>query len=174
MIRTRLEYVVAGVIFIILITFLLNAVVHARTAVRDDLRKTDMTTLKHGMEMYYNQHIFYPTPPEGEISCTEVTDENSWLFSRQSPLLKEQHLDAIPHDVREGQGHIYRYCATDIQDAAAAGYYLEARLEVEQPDAIALDEDDARNFNYRILHEDGKILYRVCGGVETQCTPPAS
>ncbi|MEK7556707.1 MAG: hypothetical protein AAB538_01900 [Patescibacteria group bacterium] len=171
MTRPQIEYTIAGVIAIFLLALLLNAIVHARAAVRDDLRKTDVTTLKRGAEIYYNQHVFYPTPPSQEPGCTEVADEDSWLFSSASLLLREQHLDAIPHDVRESRGHTYRYCTTHIESGKTNGYFFEAQLEVEQPDTIALDEDETRNFTYRILHEDGKILYRVCGGTENQCTP---
>lgn len=171
MTRTQIEYSIAAVLAAILLAFLLNAVVHARAAVRDDLRKTDITTLKRGTEMYFNRYNFYHTPPHKQPSCTTVTEEDSWLFRGTSPLLKEQHLNAIPHDVRENRGHTYRYCATKIESGNTTGYYFEAQLEVEQPDVIALDEDETRNFTYRILHEDGKILYRICGGTETQCQP---
>ncbi len=171
MTRVQTEYTIAGAIAVILLAFLLNAFVHARAAVRDDLRRTDITALKQGAEMYYNQHVFYPTPPGKETACTHVGDENSWLFNGASSLFKEQHIDAIPHDVRESRGHTYKYCATDIQNNATAGYYFEAQLEVEQPAGAALDEDETRNFTYRVLHENGKILYRVCGGTETQCQP---
>lgn len=171
MTRPQIEYLAAGIISAILLVFLLNAVVHARAAVRDDLRRTDITTLKRGAEMYYNQHAFYPAPPENEPSCTEVSNENSWLFHPQSPLLKEQHINAIPHDVRESRGHTYKYCATHVESGHTIGYFFEAQLEVDQPEIVTLDEDETRNFTYRILHEDGKILYRVCGGTETQCQP---
>lgn len=64
----------------------------------------------------------------------------------------------------------YRYVVTKTQDQAASGYYIEAELEVEQLDQTAFDEDELRKYHFRILHEDNKILYRVCGGEETQCT----
>lgn len=174
MTRAQIEYIVAGTITVILLAFVLNAVIHARAAVRDDLRRADITSLKRGTEMYFNRHNFYPTPPDGQPGCTAVSEPNSWLFGSQSPLLKEQHINAIPHDVREGRGYRYSYCATEIQNSGTAGYYFEAQLEVDQPDTVALDEDETRNFHYRVLHENGKILYRVCGGAETQCDPATS
>lgn len=169
MTRAGLEYTIAAAVGCIVLMLLLSAVIHARAAVRDDLRRTDITTLKRGTEMYFNRHEFYQTPPDAKTGCTNVADENSLLFGGESLLLKEQHIDAIPHDVRESRDHTYRYCVTDIQNGAAQGYFFEAQLEVEQPDTVALDEDETRNFTYRILHEDSKILYRVCGGTETQC-----
>ena len=63
----------------------------------------------------------------------------------------------------------YRYVVTKTQDQAASGYYIEAELEVAQSDRTAFDEDEQRKYFYRILHKDGKTLYRVCGGDEKQC-----
>lgn len=169
MTRAQIEYMVAGIITMILVALLLNSVIHARAAVRDDLRKTDLSDLKRGSEMYFNQHMFYPAPLDHTLGCTSSDDPHSWFFGHKSPLLIEQRLNAIPHDVRETQGYTYRYCITDIQNETAAGYYFEAQLEVNQPDIVAVDEDETRNFTYRVLHEERKILYRVCGGTEKQC-----
>lgn len=171
MTRAQAEYLVATAIVALLLAFLVPALLNARAAVRDDLRRTDITNLKRAMETYNNTHNFYPAPATNQPGCTDTNDTDSWLFDDHSVLLKEQHMAAIPHDVREFRGHVYSYCATYVEDGQASGYYLEAQLEVEQPDIVAHDEDDQRNFDYRVLHEDGKILYRVCGGTETQCTP---
>ena len=171
MTRARREYIVLGAIGIIFLILLFNAVLTARTAVRDDLRRADITNLKRAAEMYFNRHNFYPTPPDKSIICTESSDQNSWLFGNASPLLQEQHIDALPHDVRESRGHIYRYCATKIPEEVTNGYFFEAELEIDEPETIAFDEDETRKFYYRVLHEDGKTLYRVCGGIETQCDP---
>lgn len=178
--RAHIEYLAAAAIAAIVLALLIPAILNAWAAVRDDLRRADITNLKHALEMYNNQHVFYPTPPsgaealrEGGPVCTRNDDVNSWLFGVASPLLKEQHIDALPHDVRESRGRAYSYCVTNIQNSATAGYYLEAELEVEQPDTVDHDYDETRNFDYRVLHEGGKILYRVCGGTETQCTPPS-
>lgn len=176
--HTQIEYTVATLMAVVLLALLASAMLNARAAVRDDLRKTDLTNLKRGIEMYNNQHNFYPAPPSEPSDmpkCTTVTDTSSWLFAGNSILLRGQYLNAIPHDVRESRGHIYMYCATDIlQGSQALGYYLEAQLEVKQPDIVAHDEDDLHNFDYRVLHDNGKILYRVCGGTENQCTPVKS
>lgn len=171
MTRAQWEYAAAAAIALLIIALLIPAILTARASIRDDLRRSDITNLKRAAEMYYNQHNFYPTPPGNQPSCTSVTEQDSWLFGGTSPLLKEQHINAIPHDVRESRGHTYRYCATQIAGGNIAGYFFEAQLEVGQPETVALDEDETRNFHYRVLREDGKILYRVCGGTETQCQP---
>lgn len=151
MTRAHWEYLIGTVIATALFTFLVPALLNARAAVRDDLRKTDIANLKHALEMYYNAHNAYPLAERG---CS--------LFTGDSQILKEKFIDAIPHDVRESRGHMYKYCVTD-------GYFLEAQLETAQPETIDHDDDEKRNYNYRVLHEDGKILYRVCGGEEKQC-----
>lgn len=171
MTRAKLEYVAVAAMSAALLLLLLPAMLHARADTRDDLRRTDLANLKRAAEMYFNQHAFYPTPAAGQAACTKGDDANSWLFGNESPLLKEQHIDAIPHDVREGRGHAYQYCVTDTVDNAAAGYYFQAQLEVDQPDTVDHDYDESRNYDYRVLHEDGQTLYRVCGGTEPQCTP---
>lgn len=173
MTRAQAEYLAATVIAAIVLALLIPAILNARAAVRDDLRRADITNLKHALEMYNNQHVSYPAPPGSQPGCTRSDDTDSWLFGDTSPLLKKQHINALPHDVRESRGHTYSYCVTNIQNSATAGYYLEAELEVEQPDTVDHDYDETRNFDYRVLHEGGKILYRVCGGTETQCTPPS-
>lgn len=173
MTRVHIEYAVVGGISSIVLALLLNALLYARTAIRDDLRRTDMANLRRAAEMYHNQHAFYPTPPDDKAGCTGTDDASSWLFGNESPLLKEQHIDAIPHDVREGRGHVYRYCVTAMTNTAASGYYFEAELEIAEPPTVDRDHDEARNYDYRVLHQDGTVLYRVCGGTESQCAPVA-
>ena len=169
--RAQTEYVVATLIVILLLILFVPAALTARAEVRDDLRRSDITNLKHAAEMFNNTYNFYPAPPPGAPPCTSSGESDSWLFGSKSPLLEGQHIDAIPHDVREGHGHVYTYCATEVRDGQALGYYFEAQLEVEQADRVDLDEDETRNFHYRILHDGNRILYRVCGGTEQQCTP---
>lgn len=65
----------------------------------------------------------------------------------------------------------YSYHVTSQEESGATGYFLEAQFEVEQKDQTTFDEDESRKFHYRILHQENKILYRVCGGTETQCQP---
>lgn len=146
------------------------SVLYARTAVRDDLRKQDITNLKRALEAYNNLHTFYITPPNGKVGCT-TSSSDSWFFGEHSPLIKEQFIDAIPHDVRESRGHIYSYCVTNIQKKTANSFYLEAELESNVPEGIFFDQDEQRKFDYRVLYENGKTLYRVCGGEEKQCKP---
>ena len=165
------EYVALGVIMIIFLVFLGNSLHQSRIAVRDDLRRQDITNLKRALEQYNNARNSYPTPPPEEDSCTATSDKSSWLFGSQSPLLNEQFIDAIPHDVRESSDRSYRYCVTEKQNGQAVGYFLEARLEVPQDNMIGFDEDEMRKFDYRIVNESNKTLYRVCGGTDTQCKP---
>jgi type II secretory pathway pseudopilin PulG len=148
----------------------LYSIFYARTAVRDDLRKQDITNIKHALEQYFNTHEFYVTSPENsqQLTCTQNSPD-SWLFSDASPLLREQFIDAIPHDVRESKGHVYRYCVTSLSRGKATGFYLEAQLESKAPVGVFFDEDEERKFGFRVLKENGKRLYRVCGGQETQC-----
>lgn len=174
--RAKIEYLIATCICVTLLILLALTGLRARAAVRDDLRRTDITNLKRAAEMYFNQHDFYPSPPEsGEITngtppvCTSSEQENSWLFGNSSPLLREGHINAIPHDVRETKGRVYMYCATRARAGETQGYFFQAHLEEDQPDEVNFDDDETRKFTYRILHENGQVLYRVCGGTETQC-----
>lgn len=68
----------------------------------------------------------------------------------------------------------YTYCVTQVEAGQTVGFYVEAQLEVPQPDTIGFDEDESRKFAYRIINENHRTLYRVCGGTETQCGQPDS
>lgn len=164
--KRELITIAGGTLFFLMIA--LFSISYARAAVRDDLRKQDMTNIKRALEQYYNAHEFYVSPPDGQISCTQSSPP-SWLFGDASPLLQEQFIDAIPHDVRESRGFTYTYCVTSLQGAYADGFYLEATLESNEPVGISFDEDEQRKFGYRVLRENGQRLYRVCGGKESQC-----
>ena len=167
--RAQREYSIIAALFMLGVFLAVNAIIAARTQVRDDLRRDDVTNIKRGLEMYYNKFNTYPSPPEYPLVCTQSNDQNSWFFGENSPLLKSQSIDAIPHDVREKANHIYQYCPTQVQNGEVSGYYIQAWLEVEQPSQTGFDEDEMRKFHYRIVTEQGKTLYRVCGGTEQQC-----
>lgn len=168
--RARYEYIAIAILGVFFLFFVGYGLLQARTQVRDDLRKNDITDLKRALEQYNNKIFAYPAPPNGELGCTS-TSPDSWLLGKASPLVSGHFIDAIPHDVRESKGHTYTYCATDVVGGKTISYYLEAQLEINEPDARAFDEDEQRKFDYRILHENGKVLYRVCGGEEKQCKP---
>lgn len=166
------EYMAAAALLIVILTVLFPALLHARAEVRDDLRRQDIAGLKRALELYNNQYTHYGTLPEHAPACTRVNDPGSWMFGKDSPLLKEQFIDAIPHDVRESREHTYEYCVTNRDEKRIVqGFYLQAQLEVDQEDTRARDEDEDRKFHYRVLHECNKVLYRVCGGTENQCQP---
>lgn len=166
--RELITIIAASILLLILGSV---SILHARTVVRDNLRKEDMTNLKRALEQYNNLHTLYVTPPDGKVGCTKSSSD-SWFFGESSPLLKEQFIDAIPHDVRESKGMVYSYCVTKIDNKRAISFYLEAMLESNHPEGIFFDEDEKRKFDYRILREDGTLLYRVCGGEEQQCKQP--
>lgn len=165
--RERMTVLVASILLLILGSY---SIVYSRTAVRDDLRRQDITNLKRSLEAYNNLHTFYITPPDAQLGCT-TSSSDSWFFGEESPLVKEQFIDAIPHDVRENKGFMYSYCVTGIQKRVTNSFYLEATLESNVPEGVYFDEDEKRKFDYRILYENGKTLYRVCGGEEKQCKP---
>lgn len=169
--RAQWESLVITAVMLLGVSLLASAFTAARAHVRDDLRRDDLTNLRQGIEMYYNKHVQYLAPPPSAPLCTNTNDPTSWLFADNSPLLKSQSINAIPHDVREKQGHTYQYCATNISNGAAGGYYLQAQLEVDQPSLKAFDNDEKRKHYYRILTEADAIFYRVCGGTEQQCRP---
>ncbi|HLD25485.1 MAG TPA: hypothetical protein VJC05_00385 [Candidatus Andersenbacteria bacterium] len=150
----RREYLVLVLLGLIGLGFLAPSLHTARAEVRDGLRRQDITYLKHSLEQFYNEHEFYPLAPE----CLTSTATNEWDF-----------IEVLPHDVKEADGFLYRYCVTSQNQLSATGYFLEAQLEVGQANTVAFDEDELRKFHYRILHAGNKILYRVCGGEEKQC-----
>lgn len=158
------------VIFALLaLFFIVPAFQAARAEVRDDLRRQDITNLKRALEGYNNIYTHYVTPPKAAAACT-TSSADSWFFGERSPLLKEQVLDVIPHDVREQAGLVYTYCVTQWdENGQAGGYYLQATLEQDALDMVGFDEDELRKFSYRIMHEAGRVQYRVCGGNEKQC-----
>jgi hypothetical protein len=127
--------------------------------------------MKRALEQYYNLHEFYVTAPSGKDECTQSSD-TSWFFGNTSPLLQEQLMDAIPHDVRESKGFTYSYCVTSTKNKKTTGFYLEAELESNEPEGAFFDEDELRKFDYLVLQENGRKVYRVCGGEDMQCKQP--
>lgn len=149
------EYLVLALLVGFFIAALIPSLLTTRAAVRDGLRKENITYLKRSLEDFYNQHATYPLPA---ATCITSTNPQDWNFA-----------PTLPHDVRESKGFAYRYCVTSRNSRGATGYYLEARFEREASDQQAFDEDEQRKFHYRILHANGQTLYRVCGGEEQQC-----
>lgn len=158
--RAQREYFFLTALALIYIAFLIPSLLTTRALVRDGLRLQDITYLKRSLEQYFNQHHHYPAI---RTPCLTTAEPEAWTF-----------IDVLPHDVREQRGFVYRYCVTSGTPQAAQGYFLEAQFEVNTRDTRAFDEDEQRKFHYRILHENGLTLYRVCGGQETQCRPPDS
>jgi type II secretory pathway pseudopilin PulG len=152
------EYAAVAILLTIFVAALIPSLLTARASVRDGLRKQDLTYLKRSLEQFYNEHEYYPAL--AGTNCLTTNRPDRWPF-----------IETLPHDVRETAGFIYRYCVTESDNAGATGYFLEARLEVDQPDQRTFDEDELRKFYFRILHQDGQTLYRVCGGEEKQCEP---
>lgn len=170
--RSTWELSCIGVIVVIAFGFFLNAFLYNREVVRDDIRRDDLTNLKHALEAYYNVYNVYPTSPQKTIDCTFSNDPQSWFFGNASPLFKAHVIDALPHDLHESTERRYAYCVTALDGTGnASGYYLEASLEVDAPDAVHFDEDEDRKFHYRIVHDHGVPFIRVCGGEEHQCQP---
>src|SRR3989344_6769753 len=149
------EYAVIAAVLLIFAAALVPSLIVARAEIRDSLRRQDITYLKRSLEQFYNEHEFYPALPDRD--CITSREPSQWPF-----------IETLPHDVREGKGFIYRFCITSTAAAGTNGYYLEAQLEVDQDDQRTFDEDELRKFYYRILHEGGKTLYRVCGGEAKQ------
>lgn len=151
------EYLVLAILIFIFVAALIPSLLASSALTRDGLRKQDITYLKRAMEDYYNVHLAYPLPRD---ACISSANPYLWTF-----------VSVLPHDVRESSGHRYRYCVTLSHAAGATGYFLEAQFETDSPDQRAFDEDEQRKFHYRIMHENGMVLYRVCGGEEQQCKP---
>lgn len=152
------EYLILTLLLAILLGFTIPSLLTARASVRDGLRRQDITYLKRSLEQFYNANEYYPLINGAD--CITSDNPSNWYF-----------IDTLPHDVREDDGHIYRYCVTDTDPAAggAIGYFLEATLEVDQPTGNFFDEDESRKFYYRQFTENDRTIYRVCGGTEMQC-----
>ena len=146
------------------------SMLETRTLVRDDLRQQDLAQLKRALEDYYNKHEYYVTAPSQKTECTSSNEPESWFFGDQSVLLKEKIVQALPHDLREPQGYVYRYCVTKLENNKTAGYFLEARFEGSRhKPGSGFDEDENRKYHFLIQNDQNQILYRVCGGTELQC-----
>lgn len=165
------ERITVAIFAIILLFLFAHAFLSMRTEIRDDIRRQDITNLKRALEQYNNKYTYYVSPPTTEPECTTSNDSASWFFGATSPLLTEKFIDALPHDVRESTTRSYRYCVTDVKHDHATGFFLEATLERPQTNTTAVDEDEQRKYEYRVLNESNHTLYRVCGGTETQCQP---
>lgn len=63
----------------------------------------------------------------------------------------------------------FEYVTTQTSGQQAVGYYLQTALEYSPSGNGGFDEDEARKYFYLIVQDHGRILYRVCGGLENQC-----
>src|SRR5687768_3132610 len=103
----RREYLVLAVLLIIFLVSLIPSLLTSRAHVRDGLRRQDITSLKRSLEQFYNEHEYYPPvrqagPAVDGASCITSLEPDRWPF-----------IEALPHDVRENNGFLYRYCITD-------------------------------------------------------------
>lgn len=170
MTTTQKELLILLVLTAIFLLALIPSLIEVRTLTRDDLRQQDMAHLKRAIEDYYNKHEYYVTSPSADTACTRSDDMQSWFFGKQSVLLKEKIVSALPHDLREQKGFAYRYCVTSLANGKTTGYFLEAQFEgTRYKPGSGFDEDEYRKYHFLIQKDQNQILYRVCGGTDLQC-----
>ena len=111
------------------------------------------------------------TPPEISSGAVPQRIREDWFFD--AFLRRETTLTGPLQIPKPRAGYPLRYCSTAVaekQDAGgplASGYFVEATLENIREDSVTFNTE--HNVAERTLNENGRTLYRICGGTETQC-----
>lgn len=92
---------------------------------RDAKRKQDIHQIQTALQLYYNDHGYYPYGSSADTTC----QQNNYYFSTCStppwiPGLTSSYIPALPVD-----SNGYQYIATCPNSGPPQGYFLGAKLE---------------------------------------------
>lgn len=172
----RFELRVIAALALLFATALLPALANARKEIRDGVRRAHGASIKHAIEMFFNNHEAYPAPPVRDRlpRCASSGKEDDWLFGRDGPLSREKFLTNLPRDPRFPRKRFIQYCVTEVDDRGATSWYLRMQLERRQRPRAAFNAETGHNFYYRVVAEDGAIFFDICGGTLRCGVPPGA
>jgi type II secretion system protein G len=132
---TLIELLVVIAIIGILATIVLVSLNTARTKARDVRRVSDLRQVALALEMYYDEHAYYP-PAAAANSCTNA----SW-DSMSTEIQTHGYMAQAPNDPTDTGNYVYAY-GTNAIGTSATDYDLRAVLENNiTTGALATDVD---------------------------------
>lgn len=132
---TLIELLVVIAIIGILSALLLPNLTGAQARARDGRRKSDLKAIATGLELYYNDHNYYPARGSGNGQF----DFNHALTDSSSTPNTTYIKTPIPKDPKNSGGYEYYYCTQSTTPANNKKFNLFARLEnPNDPDKCAI------------------------------------
>ncbi len=128
---TLIELLVVIAIIGILAAMVIVSLGGARAKARDATRKSDLSQIRSGLELYFNDQ-----KPEKYITAAGGADVTNTPIDGSagdviSPILKPNYLKKIPFDPKGTGIYVYHYTSTN----SGADYTLDATLENAQDPA---------------------------------------
>ncbi|HVQ44046.1 MAG TPA: prepilin-type N-terminal cleavage/methylation domain-containing protein [Candidatus Saccharimonadia bacterium] len=127
---TLLELLIVIVIIGILALLIIPNITSAPKKARDTKRKTDITTLRKGLEEYFVNNNVYPAS-SGAVGSGTVLSE---LSSGTAPIVK-----TLPTDPKNTGVYVYTYTPANSDST----YTLKACLENDQDSGASVSTDSS-------------------------------
>jgi type II secretion system protein G len=131
---TLIELLVVIAIIGILATIVLVSLNSARQKARDVRRVGDLRQVALALEMYYDDHGYYP-PAAAANTCTAAS-----FTSMATAIEGGSYMTKVPADPTNSGNYVYAY-GTNAIGTSASDYDLRAVLENASNSAFATDVD---------------------------------
>lgn len=102
--------------------------------------------------------------PAARFSRREQRDEIRRDAVAAAKIKLEQYFNKHNQYPLEFEVPTYQYVVTQKDATSALGWYVRAELENPHRSTSDFDFDAGRNYRYRVVNQDDKVFYDVCGG----------
>ncbi len=125
---TLIELLVVIAIIGILAAFAFASFGGAQARARDSQRKNDLNQLQKALQLYYNDHGYFPS------NAGDTQASFCWFDPQTDPctllksVLEPAYIKKLPFDPKSDNFHLYKYCAI-LTGSTANQYYLFSGFE---------------------------------------------